>query len=141
MRQRGPIPDDKSAYHLYNGGGRELGYQEMLDRCVRSDVILFGEIHEHPLVHWLQLELTRDLFEIRKGDLVLGAEMLEADNQLIVDEYLAGLIGHEHVVTVNARGRGDPGAPGLLPPRFSSFFSWFSLFSVTRFTILPSLNH
>jgi uncharacterized iron-regulated protein len=70
----------------------------MLDRCVRSDIILFGEIHEHPLVHWLQLELTRDLFEIRKGDMMLGAEMLEADNQLIVDEYLASLIGHEHLV-------------------------------------------
>jgi len=29
---------------------------------------------------------------------MLGAEMLEADNQLIVDEYLAGLIEHEHLV-------------------------------------------
>ncbi len=28
---------------------------------------------------------------------MLGAEMLEADNQLIVDEYLAGLIEHEHL--------------------------------------------
>ena len=98
MRQRGPIPVDKPAYRLYDGGGVEFRYQEMLDRCVRSDIILFGEIHEHPLVHWLQLEFTRDLFEIRKGDLMLGAEMLEADNQLIVDEYLAGLIGHEHLV-------------------------------------------
>ena len=98
MRQRGQIPDDKPAYRLYDGGGVEIKYQEMLDRCVRSDVILFGEIHDHPLVHWLQLKLTRDLFEIRKGDLMLGAEMLEADNQLIVDEYLSGLIGHEHVM-------------------------------------------
>jgi uncharacterized iron-regulated protein len=98
MRQRKPIPDDKPAYRLYDGGGVEIGYKEMLDLCVRPDVVLFGEIHEHPLVHWLQLELTRDLVEIKKGDLMLGAEMLEADNQLIVDEYLAGLIGHEHVV-------------------------------------------
>ena len=29
---------------------------------------------------------------------MFGAEMLEADNQLIVDEYLAGLIEHEHLV-------------------------------------------
>jgi uncharacterized iron-regulated protein len=98
MRQRGQISGDKPVYRLYDGGGMEIGYKEMLERCVRSDVILFGEIHEHPLVHWLQLELTRDLFEIRKGDLMLGAEMLEADNQIIVDEYLAGLIGHEHLV-------------------------------------------
>ena len=98
MRQRELISDDKPAYRLYDGAGKEIGYQEMLDRCVRSDVILFGEIHEHPLVHWLQLELTRDLFEIKKGDMMLGAEMLEADDQLIVDEYLASLIEHEHLV-------------------------------------------
>ena len=98
MRQHGTIPDNKPLYRLYDGGGKEIEYQEMLDRCVRADVILFGEIHDHPLVHRLQLELTRDLVEIKKGDLALGAEMLEADNQLIVDEYLAGLIDHEHLV-------------------------------------------
>src|SRR5512143_172581 len=98
MRHRGSISDDKPAYRLYDGGGKEIRYQEMQDRCIRSDVILFGEIHEHPLVHWLQLELTRDLFEIRKGDMMLGAEMLETDDQLIVDEYLASLIGHEHLM-------------------------------------------
>jgi uncharacterized iron-regulated protein len=98
MRQRGPNRGDKPAYRLYDEGGIEIGYRQMLDLCVRSDVILFGEIHDHPLVHSLQLELTENLFEIKKADLMLGAEMLEADNQLIVDEYLAGLIGHEHVV-------------------------------------------
>ncbi|HUI44545.1 MAG TPA: ChaN family lipoprotein [Nitrospirota bacterium] len=98
MLQRGPIPHDKPVYGLYDGEGRAIGHQEMLGRCVRSDVILFGEIHEHPLVHWLQRELTRDLYEIKKDDLMLGAEMLEADNQLIVDEYLAGIIEHEHLV-------------------------------------------
>ena len=98
MRQREAIPKDKPAYQLYDGGGRKIEHQEMLDRCVRSDVILFGEIHEHPLVHLLQLELTQDLFEIKKDNLILGAEMMEADNQLVVDEYLAGLIEREHLV-------------------------------------------
>jgi uncharacterized iron-regulated protein len=98
MRQHLKIPNAKPVHRLYDGGGREMGHQEMLDLCVRSNVILFGEIHEHSLVHQLQLELTRDLVEIKKGDLMLGAEMLEADNQLVVDEYLAGLIEHEHLV-------------------------------------------
>ncbi len=98
MRQQGPMLHDKPVYRLYDGGGREMAYRDILDHCARSDVLLFGEIHEHPLVHWLQLELTRDLYEIKKDDLMLGAEMLEADNQLIVDEYLAGLVEHEHLV-------------------------------------------
>ncbi|HXY54347.1 MAG TPA: ChaN family lipoprotein [Nitrospirota bacterium] len=98
MRQQGPKLRDKPAYRLYDGGGTEMAYQDVLDRCAKSDILLFGELHEHPLVHWLQLELTRDLYEIKKDDLMLGAEMLEADNQLIVDEYLAGLVEHEHLV-------------------------------------------
>jgi uncharacterized iron-regulated protein len=98
MDDRGRVPRDKPVYGLYEGDGREIAYREMLDRCVRTDVVLFGEIHEHPVVHRLELELARDLVEIKKGDLVLGAEMLEADNQLIVDEYLAGHIEHEHLV-------------------------------------------
>jgi len=98
VEDRGHVPRDKPVYGLYEGKGREIGYREMLDRCVRADVVLFGEIHGHPVVHRLELELARDLVEIKKDDLMLGAEMLEADNQLIVDEYLAGLIEHEHLV-------------------------------------------
>jgi uncharacterized iron-regulated protein len=98
MEDHRPVPRGKLPYGLYEGEGRELGYREMLDRCVRADVVLFGEIHEHPVVHRVELELARDLVEIKKGDLMLGAEMLEADNQLIVDEYLARLIEHEHLV-------------------------------------------
>jgi len=98
MEDRGPVPRDKPGYGLYEGEGRAIGYRKMLDRCVRADIVLFGEIHEHPVVHRLELQLARDLAEIKKGGLMLGAEMLEADNQLIVDEYLAGLIEHEHLV-------------------------------------------
>ncbi len=98
MVKHGTEPREKPVYSLYDGEGRELGYREMLDHCGRSDIILFGEIHEHRLVHWLQLKLTQDLYEIKKDNLMLGAEMLEADNQLIVDEYLAGFIEHEHLM-------------------------------------------
>ncbi len=98
MRRHLKIPNAKPVHHFYDGGGREMGHQEMLDLLVRSNVILFGEIHEHSFVHQLQLELTRDLVAIKKSDLMLGAEMLEADNQLIVDEYLSGLIEHEHLM-------------------------------------------
>jgi uncharacterized iron-regulated protein len=98
MDDQGRAPRGKPLYGLYAADGREIGYREMLDRCVRADVVLFGEIHEHPVVHRLERELARDLAAIKKGGLMLGAEMLEADNQLIVDEYLAGLIEHEHLV-------------------------------------------
>lgn len=80
------------AYKLFREDGRKVKYGKMLESASEADMVLFGEYHTNPISHWLQLELTTDLLE-RKGDgLILGAEMFEADNQLILDEYLAGWI-------------------------------------------------
>ena len=51
-------------------------------------MVLFGELHNNPISHWLQLELTEDLHAARGADLVLGAEMFEADNQLLLRLHL-----------------------------------------------------
>ncbi|MDZ7775007.1 MAG: ChaN family lipoprotein [Bacteroidales bacterium] len=64
----------------------------MLRKIADADVVFFGELHNNPVAHWLQLEVTRDLYQEKNGNLVLGAEMFEADNQLIIDEYLEGTI-------------------------------------------------
>jgi uncharacterized iron-regulated protein len=82
----------KPAYRLYNAEGKETKYEKMVETAGEADIILFGEQHNDPIGHWLQYELTKDLFKMRGSDLILGAEMFEADNQLIMDEYLEGLI-------------------------------------------------
>jgi len=64
----------------------------------RADVVLFGEHHTNPIVHWLQLEATSDLNKSRK--LTLGAEMFEADNQLQLNDYLLGKITQKEFDTV-----------------------------------------
>ena len=83
---------------FYDGDGDMVRYEDMLDRCGRSDVVLFGEIHDSQIVHRLQRELAADLFAARKRGLVLGAEMFETDVQPVVDEYLAGRIDVEHFI-------------------------------------------
>jgi uncharacterized iron-regulated protein len=83
---------------LYSKEGKETTYGKMADHLAKADVVLFGELHNNPIVHWLQLEVTKDLFEMRKEALILGAEMFEADDQVIVNEYLSGTIEHEHLV-------------------------------------------
>ncbi len=80
------------AYALYNADGKEMKYKKMVKACAEADVVLFGEQHNNPISHWLQLELTQDLFLERGNELILGAEMFETDNQLIMDEYFAGMI-------------------------------------------------
>jgi len=89
---------DKPAYRLFDKDGKEISYGRMLDVLTAVDIILFGELHNDPIVHWLQFELMADIFSLGKRALIIGAEMFEADDQLIVDEYLAGLISHEHLV-------------------------------------------
>ena len=83
-----PEAQDKPAYILYNATGKKVSYKKMLKTLRQKDIVLFGEFHNNPISHWLQLEVTKDLKQ--KRDLVLGAEMFERDNQHALDLYLQG---------------------------------------------------
>lgn len=89
---------NKPAYKLYNAKGKNVSYQKMIKTMSTADIVLFGEHHNNPIAHWLQLETTTDLGK-QKG-LILGAEMFEADNQIQLNEYLAGTIDQKAFDTV-----------------------------------------
>lgn len=84
---------DKPAYMLFEKDGRKVKYEKMIKTLEKADIVFFGELHTDPIAHWLQIEMTKELFERKKEALILGAEMFEADNQLILDEYLKGMYG------------------------------------------------
>ncbi|MGZ4064686.1 MAG: ChaN family lipoprotein [Bacteroidia bacterium] len=86
---------DKEAYILYDATGKKTGYSQLLAEAKKADIILFGELHDNPIDHWLQKELTKDLFTEKKDQLVLGAEMFEADDQVALNEYLTGRISEK----------------------------------------------
>ena len=67
----------------------------MVDSLAKNDVIFIGEYHNCSIVHWLQLEIVKSLSQRLDEKLTLGFEMLECDNQLVVDEYVTGLISEE----------------------------------------------
>ncbi|MFH1296425.1 MAG: ChaN family lipoprotein [Bacteroidota bacterium] len=83
---------DKPAYRIFNAKGKKASYKELLKNAGDSQVVFFGELHNNPISHWLEFELTRDLFDIKKEKLVLAAEMFERDNQLLLDEYTGKFI-------------------------------------------------
>jgi len=83
---------DRPAYQIYNNKGKEIKYSKMISELKEADIILFGEMHDNPVGHWLELKLAKDLYEERKQNLILAAEMFETDNQLMIDEYLSGKI-------------------------------------------------
>jgi uncharacterized iron-regulated protein len=82
---------DKPAYNLFDQNGKQVKYSKMVKNLASADLVFFGEQHNDPIAHWLQLEVTSSLYQEKKSNLILGAEMFEADNQLILDEYLAGI--------------------------------------------------
>jgi uncharacterized iron-regulated protein len=86
------MTSDLPAYVIYNSKGKQVNYKKLVKEASDADVILFGELHNSPICHWLQLELTRSLYKEKKSQLIMGAEMFEADNELIISEYLKGKV-------------------------------------------------
>lgn len=80
----------KPAYVLYNAQGKKIGYDKMIRILAEKDIVLFGEFHNNPISHWLQLEVTTALKQ--KREMVMGAEMFEQDNQEALNLYLQGKI-------------------------------------------------
>lgn len=76
----------KKPYVIYNAKGKKVSYKKMSKRLQQKDIVLFGEFHNNPISHWLQYELTSDLHKTR--ELILGAEMFEADNQTPLSDYV-----------------------------------------------------
>ena len=87
------VSAQKAPYVIYNAKGKKVSYEKMLKSLEEKDMVLFGELHNNPIAHWLQYELTSDLYG--KRQLILGAEMVEADNQDELDAYLAGTIDYK----------------------------------------------
>jgi uncharacterized iron-regulated protein len=83
---------DKPAYVIFTSEGKKADYEDMLKSALKADVVYFGELHNNPISHWLQYELTVDMHKELGEKLVLGAEMFERDNQLLLDEYTNGSI-------------------------------------------------
>ena len=84
---------EKKAYQLFDKNGKKVSYKKLLKAAKGTQVVLFGEFHNNAISHWLELELTKDVAENKA--VVLGAEMLEADNQKQVNQYLNGDINQK----------------------------------------------
>ena len=77
---------EKKVYQLFDKKGNKVSYGKLLKAAEKAQVVLFGEYHNNAIAHWLEFELTKDVAANKK--VILGAEMLEADNQKQLDLYL-----------------------------------------------------
>ena len=51
----------KRAFEIYDHKGDKTTYQALVDQTLQNELVLFGEFHDNPIHHWLQLELVIDL--------------------------------------------------------------------------------
>ena len=79
---------DKPAYKLFDSAGKEAAYAQLIKEASQADIVFYGELHNDPLSHWLEIEITKDLHAVVGDNLILGAEMFERDDQLVINEYL-----------------------------------------------------
>jgi uncharacterized iron-regulated protein len=85
-----PPADDRPAYRLFTGAGKPVSFGKMTKELAAADVVLFGEQHNDPMAHWLELQVARELAQRKAGQLVLGLEMFERDVQPLVEQYNVG---------------------------------------------------
>ena len=79
---------NKPAYQLFKSNGKAANYEKMIKDLAECDMVFFGEYHNNPISHWLQLEMSESFFKMKGEKLFFGAEMFENGNQLVLDEYL-----------------------------------------------------
>ncbi|MDX1650909.1 MAG: ChaN family lipoprotein [Brumimicrobium sp.] len=84
------IAQQIKAYQIYNSRGKKVSFEKMSADLRKQNIILFGELHNNPISHWMQLELIKSLH--KQGSIVLGAEMFERDDQKLLEAYLEGKI-------------------------------------------------
>ncbi len=83
---------DLQAFAIFDNHGNKVTFSDIVKKASKSDMVFYGELHNNPIAHWIEYRLAKELYTLKKDKLIIGAEMFEADNQLIIDEYMQDLI-------------------------------------------------
>jgi len=86
--------DDISVhYKIYDTKAKQIvSVDKIVSDMADADVLFFGEEHNDSVCHYLENKIFRTLYEKFGDKIALSMEMFEADGQLGLNEYLAGII-------------------------------------------------
>ena len=86
-------------YKIYDSNKHEvINIDVIIKNIAPADVLFFGEEHNDSTAHYLELQMLKDLSKKYPGKVALSMEMFETDCQLILNEYLSGLIREKNFV-------------------------------------------
>lgn len=84
-------------YVIYSTkAGKTIAIENIVKDFKNYDIIIFGEEHNDAVTHYLQLVLLQSLSEKYGNSLTLSMEMFDRDVQVVLDEYLDGMISEKH---------------------------------------------
>jgi len=72
---------------------------DIINNMARADVLFFGEEHKDSTAHLLEFELFKQLAQQYPGKTALSMEMFTTDCQLVLNEYLNGLIREKNLIS------------------------------------------
>ena len=84
-------------FQFYNEKGKVVKFEKMVDELSKYDVVFIGEYHDNSINHWLELRITKALYGKKSGNIMLGAEMFERDNQKQLNHYLNGNLSEKEM--------------------------------------------
>ncbi|WEA01363.1 ChaN family lipoprotein [Mucilaginibacter sp. SJ] len=87
-------------YKIYSTSAQKIiTADDIVNDMGNADVLFFGEEHNDSTAHYLEFSLLKKLSEKYPQKTALSMEMFQTDCQLVLNEYLAGLIREKNLVT------------------------------------------
>jgi len=77
-------------YQIYTINGKKTSFEKMMKELNKTDVVLFGELHNNAIAHYLQVKVAKELAENSSKKLIVGAEMFERDQAETLQNYVKG---------------------------------------------------
>lgn len=90
---------DKVSYKIYNAATKQqITLSDLATAMNNADVLFYGEEHDDSVGHVVEFELFKALTAQYPGKVTLSMEMFETDAQMVLNEYLQGLIREKNFV-------------------------------------------
>lgn len=89
------VAQQLTVFRIFDNDGHEVSFNDMTSALSKADVVFIGENHNCPVSHWMELRITEAMHAAHGNKLIVGEEMMEADNQLILDEYMSRKISYD----------------------------------------------
>ena len=75
-----------NAFRIYTGQGKKSSYKKITKELQNQDVVFFGELHDNPIAHWMEVEIAKTLSSNKQ--VTFGAEMLESNDQQLLNAFM-----------------------------------------------------